>query len=201
MDALVFATQNPGKVKEMRRILADLNIVIKSADEAGFTQEIEETGETFEENALLKARIVVHKLNIWTVADDTGLCVEALEGKPGVHSSRWAGNNTSDREKVDFLLKKMISLPYDNRNAYFETVVALVSPKCKVTIFKGRIYGTIPFAPQGTNRLRLPYDTIFIPDGYSKTFAEMTDDKKNSISHRGKAFSELKKYLQKLNGK
>ena len=95
----------------------------------------------------------------------------------------------------------MISVPDDNRTAYFETVVALVSPDGRETVFKGRIYGTIPLAPRGNNRPQLPYDTIFVPEGHTKTFAKMTDDEKNSISHRGKAFNDLNNYLKKINGK
>ena len=201
MDRIVFASHNPGKVKEMRRILDELNIPIQTLDEIGFTEEIQETGATFEENALLKAHTVAKKLNEWAFGDDTGICVDALGGMPGVYSARWAGEETSDQEKMDFVMKKMKMVDIHKRGAYFETALALVSPRGKELIFKGRIYGAIPSVPQGVNRPRLPYDTIFIPDGYSKTFAEMTDDEKNQISHRGKAFSDLNNYLQRINGK
>jgi len=197
MKRLVFATHNQGKVKEMKDILSGLPIKVLSAEEAGIFDDVVEDGETFEENALKKARFIVKKTGDWAVADDSGLCIEALDGAPGVHSARWAG----DREivnLVEYTLSKMRNIPIEKRKAYFESAAVLCAPDNRYWSFRGTINGVIPFEVRGVNRPKLPYDVIFIPEGHSKTFAQMSDSEKNSLSHRGTAFLQLKKCIEEI---
>jgi len=193
---LIFATHNEGKLREMKNILSDLPLEIVSAYEAGVLEEPVEDGATFADNALIKARYVAERTKEWTVADDSGLCVESLGGAPGVFSARWAGEGASGEEKADKVLKELGETPMEKRGAYFESFLALVSPAGRHWIFSGRINGWITFARQEiVVRPKLPYDAIFIPKGFDKTFGQMTDEEKNALSHRGQAFRDLKSFL------
>lgn len=189
---LIFATQNQGKLKEIKDILKDLNIEVLSLENVGITEEIAEDGKTCIENALKKASYVAKESGHWALADDTGLCIKELKGAPGVMTARWAG---AGADLVKFTLEKMKNIPQAKRQAYFETIAALVSPDNQSWTFEGRIDGQITQKPLGKNRVKLPYDLIFRPQGFKKTFAEMTDEEKNNISHRGKAFRKLKNFL------
>ena len=194
---IVFATQNPGKLHEMRQLLTGLSIEVVSAVEVGITDEVKEDAKTFEENALKKARFVAQKSKTWALADDSGICIDALDGAPGVETARWAG----PRENlIPHTLKKMKNIPEGKRQATFYSVVALVSPNGEEHIFKGEIHGELTTTPHGIALPQLPYDVIFIPKGYKQTFAQMPAELKNSISHRGLAFIELKKFLQSVPG-
>lgn len=195
---LVFATHNPGKVKEMRQILAGLKIEVVSAEEASIREDVREDGKTFTENSLKKALFFAQKSGHWAVADDSGLCIKALNNRPGVFSARWAGTGKIGEEIVNHTLKKMEGVPKSQRQAWFETVVALASPDGRFYTFSGKIEGTIPLHPAGRPRSKLPYDVIFAPKGYGKTFAQMSDRKKNSLSHRGQAFRQLRKFMEKI---
>lgn len=195
---LVFATHNPGKVTEMRAILAGLSVEIASADEVGVHEDVIEDGVTFAENALKKARFVSQRTGKWAVADDSGLSIDALDGAPGVFSARWAGEGATGDQLVAYTLNELQGVPEHRRTAWFETAAALVSPDGQEWTFSGRLDGMIPLSPRGTPRDRLPYDVIFIPEGHAKTFAEMSDDEKNSLSHRGDAFRQLKEFLAQV---
>lgn len=194
---LVFATHNPGKLKEMKAILADLNIEVMSADEAGVAEDVVEDGKTFSDNALKKAQFVTEKTGEWAVADDSGICIKALNNAPGVISARWAGHNASDKEITEHALAQMKSIPESQRDAYMESTAALASPDGKYWIFTGKVEGRIALTPAGQPRQNMPYDSIFIPRGYQQTFAEMSAEEKNSLSHRGTAFRLLKEFIQK----
>lgn len=197
MKRIIFATHNQGKVKEMKDILSGLPVEVLSAEEAGISEDVVEDGKTFEENALKKARFIAEKTGDWAVADDSGLCIESLGGAPGVHSARWAG----DREianLVEYTLEKMKDIPAEKRDAYFESAAVLCAPDGRHWSFRGTVNGMIPFEARGKNRPKLPYDVIFIPEGYGKTFAEMSDGEKNSLSHRGAAFLQLKKCVEEI---
>lgn len=194
---IVFATQNKGKLIEMKVLLSDWEVI--SASEAGVSEEIVEDGKTFIDNSLKKARYVAERTNEWAVADDSGLCIKALDGAPGVYSARWAGENADDMDLVNYTLAKMKNVLEPERQAWFESAVALVSPDGKEYVFSGRINGSIALAPAGKNRPKLPYDLIFRPTGEERTFAQMSDAEKNSMSHRGLAFKKLKEFLVKNN--
>ncbi|MFA6042159.1 MAG: RdgB/HAM1 family non-canonical purine NTP pyrophosphatase [Patescibacteria group bacterium] len=195
---LVFATHNPGKIPEMQAILAGLPLTVCSADDAGVHEDVVEDGQTFAENALKKARFVAKQSGEWAVADDSGLCIAALDGKPGVYSARWAGESVSGDALIAYTLAALKTVPEGKRQAWFESCAALVAPDGREWTFSGKITGIIPLTPRGTPRPKLPYDTIFIPDGHGRTFAEMSDTEKNSLSHRGQAFGELRKFLQEI---
>ncbi len=192
---LIFATHNSGKIKEMKEILSDLPIRVLSAEEAGVFEEPEENGKTFSENALKKAKFVADKTGEWTIADDSGICIDALDGEPGVYSARYAGEGKTDEELINFVLDKIKNIPEGERSSYFATAAVLVSPERQEYVFEGRVNGKISLEKKGIPRPKLPYDVIFIPEGYEKTFAEMSDKKKNSLSHRGKAFRKVKEFL------
>ncbi|MEK7580357.1 MAG: RdgB/HAM1 family non-canonical purine NTP pyrophosphatase [Patescibacteria group bacterium] len=194
---IIFATHNEGKVKEMRALLSDLKIDVLSSEEAGMVEEVEEDGFTLEENAFKKAKSVAAKTGEWVIADDSGLFIEALNGAPGIHSARWAGEIQKDDDLMIYTLDKMKNVLDGKRNAYFETALALCAPDGRYWIFFGRDDGEIAKNPRGGNiRSKLPYDQIFIPKGHSQTFAEMTDEEKNKLSHRGRAFQEFKKWVE-----
>jgi XTP/dITP diphosphohydrolase len=187
---LVFATNNAHKLNEVRAI-AGLCFSILSLKELNCFDEIPETGETLIANALLKAEYVYNKFHHNCFADDTGLEIEALGGKPGVFSARYAGKNCSFQENVRKVLHEMKS--ETNRKACFKTVVALIL-NGKNFFFEGKIDGEILHAERGTNGFG--YDPIFKPSNYEKTFAEMTDVEKNSISHRALAMKQFIDFLQ-----
>jgi XTP/dITP diphosphohydrolase len=193
---IIFATKNKGKLIEMKKILKGFDIV--SMEEAGVKDEIREDKKTFRENALKKAKFVARRTKSWTIADDSGLCIKALNGAPGVKSARWAGKNASGDDLIKKTLQKMEGISGLKRQAYFESAAALVSPNGKSWVFSGRTYGQITIIPKGKALPELPYDVIFIPQGKNKTFAQMSQKEKNTLSHRGLAFKKLKEFLNKL---
>ena len=180
----------------MKKILAGHEVV--SMAEAGIHDDIVEDGVTFEENALKKATFIFNRLKSWIIADDSGLCIEALDNAPGVYSARWAGENSSDQAKVDKTLMEMKDVPEGKRGAFFESAAVLLSPDGKEYVFSDRVYGKIALAPHGTPLSKLPYDSIFIPEGCEQTFAEMPAEVKNAMSHRGLAFKKLKEFLDTI---
>lgn len=195
---LIFATHNIGKVKEIRTLLEGLPVEVMSADEAGVREDVVEDGATFQENALKKARFVAERTGEWAVADDSGVCIEVLGGKPGVHSARWAGEDATDEVMVGHTLRAVEDVPEGKREAWFESAVALVAPDGREWTFVGKVNGCIAIQPRGINRPKLPYDLIFIPEGHDRTFAEMSDVEKNSMSHRGRAFQKLREFMSTI---
>jgi len=198
MKKLIFATHNQGKVQEVKEILKDINmdIEIVSLQEAGIKDEIVEDGKTMEQNALKKAREIAKKTNEYAIGEDTGLCIDALGGDPGVRTARWADGEAEHNNLYEYCIQQMIDVPAGKRQAYFETALALVSPSGQEWVFKGLVDGEIAEQPKGEPRPGLPYDMVFIPGDYESTFAEMSDEEKNALSHRGKAFQEFKKFLK-----
>lgn len=194
---IVFATHNAGKVKEVREILTGLRVEIVGADEAGITEVIPETGETFQENALQKASFVWDRLGGWVMADDSGICATALYDRPGVYSARWTGENAPAEKWVEKMLEEMRLVPEERRTAYFKTAAVLRNPDGRCWVFLGVVDGTITTELRGIFHPKLPYDVLFIPVGYDRTFAEMTAVEKNAISHRGRAFTRLRQFLLK----
>ncbi len=188
---IVIATNNKHKVEEIRNLVGD-RIKIISLSELGCKEDIPETGETLEENARQKARYIWEKYGKDCFADDTGLMVDALDGKPGVYSARFAGEKCSFDDNIDLMLEMMEGKT--NRKAYFSTVICLIE-QGEEKIFEGSCPGSILTERYG--RGGFGYDPIFIPDGYGESFAEMSLEEKNKISHRGKATDKLIKYLLK----
>ncbi len=186
-NTIVAATGNAHKLKEIRAILQDWNII--SEKEAGFVGDVEETGLTFAENAELKARAVCNQTGLPALADDSGLCVEALGGAPGVYSARYSGGG--DKENRALLLKNMQTI--SDRRAYFCCAVALVFPDGKVLRAEGCTFGTILQEERGENGFG--YDSLFFSDDLQKSFGQAGEEEKNSVSHRGRALKELIKLL------
>ena len=190
---IILATHNSSKVKEISQLMSNHEII--SMDDIGITEDVVEDGDSFEANALKKARFVADQVDEWVFADDSGMCIDALNGQPGIHSSRWAGDNKTDREKAEFTLDKMKDTPVDERRASFNTVAALIAPDGKEQVFEGTLRGEIMTELCGPIRPHLPYDCLFKPGGYDQTYAEISQDEKCRISHRGIAFGKLIKYL------
>ena len=189
MKSLVFATNNRHKLKEVRAILQDKFNIISLA-EIGCFEEIPETSPTIEGNAVQKAQYIVDHFNTACFADDTGLEVEALDGRPGVYSARYAGEAATYDDNVDKLLEELKDK--SNRKARFKSVIAMIAGGREL-LFEGIINGTILQERRGTSGFG--YDPVFVPEGYDQTFAEMPPALKNTISHRALAVDELVKYL------
>ena len=187
---LVFATNNVHKLSELRAIAGNRFSII-SLKELGCFDEIPETGETLQENALQKANYIHNKFHCNCFADDTGLEIEVLNGNPGVYSARYAGEHCSFKDNIRKVLQELQGI--ENRKACFKTVIALILNEQNY-FFEGKIEGEIMETEKGTNGFG--YDPIFKPLGYNKTFAEMTDVEKNSISHRALATQKLNDFLQ-----
>jgi XTP/dITP diphosphohydrolase len=158
--------------------------------------EVVEDGETFEENALKKARVMAYSTGIVTLADDSGLCVDALDGRPGVHSARYAGDNASDEEKYLRVLEEMEGVPDSGRSARFVCALALVAPDGDEKLFRGVCEGRITREPRGSSGFG--YDPIFYFEEAGCTFAEMDRESKNRVSHRGRALRQFADFLRKL---
>ena len=182
---LLFATSNKNKVLEIKKVLPK-EFNIKSLDDIGFCEEIPENENTIEGNAIFKANYMYKKYNLNVFADDTGLEVDSLNGKPGVHSARYAGISKNSRDNINKLLKKLKNKK--NRKARFKTVIALIL-NSKIHTFEGIVEGIITKKPKGENGFG--YDPVFIPSGYTKTFGELSIEEKNSISHRSLAMNKL----------
>ncbi len=188
---IVFATNNANKLKEIKDIVED-RFEILSLNDINCHEEIEETGNTFQENALIKAKHVKLKYGYDCFADDSGLEVEALNGEPGIFSSRYAGENGNSTANINKLLTNLQGA--ENRKARFHTVIALIL-NGETYYFEGTVSGTIIDDKRGGNGFG--YDPVFIPDGYQKTFAEIEEKEKNRISHRAKATEKLIQFLKK----
>jgi XTP/dITP diphosphohydrolase len=187
---LVLATRNAAKLLELRRILAPLVAVeVIGLDDVPAFEEVPETGATFVENALIKAREAVLRTGLPAVADDSGLTVAALNGMPGVLSARWAGSAASDPANLRLVLEQIADVPDARRAATFECAAVLVTPSGTEQVVRGTMSGTLLRAPRGSNGFG--YDPIFVPDGDTRTTAEMTPAEKDAISHRGRAFRAL----------
>lgn len=189
---LIFATHNKNKVKEVNSLMpATINLL--SLDDVNFTGEIEETEDTIEGNALLKARTVYERTGMNCFADDSGLLVDALNGAPGVYSARYAGEQKNDADNIEKLLKELSH--ETRRKAHFKTVMAVVINN-EQHLFEGIITGTIIHEKRGTKGFG--YDPVFMPDGYTKTFAEMSLEEKSAISHRAIALNKVIAFLRTL---
>ena len=192
MNKIIFATGNKDKMKEIRMILSDLDVEILSMKEAGISVDIEENGTTFEENALIKAKAVAAYTDAIVLADDSGLEIDYLNKEPGVYSARYAGDAHNSEANMKKLLKDMEGI--ENRKAQFRTVFVLIIDG-KEHLFEGIVKGEITKNRKGASGFG--YDPIFIPEGYTQTFAEMGNELKNKISHRALATNKLCKFLMR----
>ena len=191
----VIASNNKKKIEELERILNPLEIYTKTAEQLGKElPAVEETGATFEENAELKAKAACESTGFPAIADDSGLVIDALGGKPGVLSARYAGEGATDEEKINKILAEMMTSGSSDRSAHFECVICCYFPNGDKIFAHGRCDGTIGYAPRGTNGFG--YDPIFFVEG-NKTFAELSDNQKDVMSHRGKALKDLSVQLRK----
>ena len=188
---LVLASQNQKKLKEMGEILSQLGVEVCLQSEAGVNVDVEETGTTFEENSLLKARAVMEASGLPAIADDSGLCVDALNGAPGVYSARYGGEGLDDVGRYQLLLRNLKGQP---RGAKFVSVITCCFPNGDVITARGECPGTITFAPMGEGGFG--YDPVFFIPGLKKTFAQLTAEAKNAISHRGNALEVFKVKLE-----
>ena len=195
-DKILVATRNRGKINEIRALLQGISIELSSLDSFPELPDVIEDGETFEENALKKARVIALSTEIAALADDSGLCVDALNGRPGVLSARYAGEGASDEEKCVRILEEMKDIPDVLRTARFICVLALVAPNGGEKLFKGVCEGKIIREMRGA--AGFGYDPIFYHPESGCTFAEMDSEAKNRVSHRGRALREFRNYLQKL---
>ncbi|WP_236978498.1 RdgB/HAM1 family non-canonical purine NTP pyrophosphatase [Membranihabitans maritimus] len=190
-DKLLFATSNQNKLMEVQKKIGD-QFIIKDLKSIGFNGEIPETQDTIEGNAVQKATFIYEKYQINCFAEDTGLEIEALNGEPGVYSARYAGDQKSNEDNIELVLHKLKDIK--NRNARFKTVLAYIE-NGDISTFEGIIYGTITTGKSGDKGFG--YDPIFLPDGYDQTFAELSIETKNTISHRALALQKFIQYLHK----
>ncbi len=196
MKTFIIASNNKNKAAELDRILNPLGIKAVTAREAGVDLgDVEETGSTFAENALIKAKAAFEKTGVPCVADDSGLAVDALNGEPGVYSARYAGENATDEDRINKLLKNLEGVPEEKRTAHFVCSVCCIIDNDKVITAEGTCDGTIAKEPVGNDGFG--YDPVFITDG-NKSFAQLTPDEKDAVSHRGRALRQLYSKLSKV---
>jgi XTP/dITP diphosphohydrolase len=197
MNRVIISSSNKGKIKEIKNILSKFDVNIISKDDIGYGSfDVIEDGTTLEMNAEKKA------IELWkltggiVIADDTGLFVEALNGNPGVYSARYAGDNSTYEDNNNLLLEKMKDMEGSKRKAYFKTVIVVIDDKGKSHIAEGICNGEIAYELSGENGFG--YDPLFVPEGFERTFAEMNDEEKNTVSHRGKAVRNLANIFGKI---
>ncbi|MBW2466785.1 MAG: XTP/dITP diphosphatase [Deltaproteobacteria bacterium] len=187
VNIIVLATRNAGKVREFQQLLKDFPVEIKSLSDFGPIPEVEEDGSTFDDNAYKKALFTAKALGLPAIADDSGLVVEALGGAPGVLSARYAGKNAADKDNIAKLLREMEGV--SDRRAAFECVISIAVPSGPALTYEGRCEGQITREPKGD--AGFGYDPVFFFPEYNRTFAELSSEEKNRVSHRGKALGEV----------
>jgi XTP/dITP diphosphohydrolase len=194
MPKLLLATFNPGKIREYRLLLDGLGYEITTLAEEGIAEVVAESGKTYEQNARIKATTYANSCQVLTLADDSGLEIDALNGEPGVNSARFAGEAATDGDKVRLLLAKLEGVPWEKRAACYKCVIAIASPQGHCDICYGECCGLIALEPKGENGFG--YDPIFFLPGRGKTMAELPLEVKNQISHRGRASQKARQVLQ-----
>ena len=194
-ERIVLATRNTHKVSELQRILsaAGLAVDLVGLEEFPGAPEVAETESSFAGNALLKARAIADFTGLPAIADDSGLCVDALNGMPGIYSARWAGRHGDDRANLELVLGQMADVPDTRRGAQFVCAAAWVVPGLSEHVIEGVLEGSLARAPRGSHGFG--YDPIFVPQGYALTTAELRPEEKDAISHRGQAFRSLAQFM------
>lgn len=193
-QTIVLATRNKGKTRELKALLKPFPIDIKNLDDFGPIPEVIEDGMTFDDNAYKKASFTARVLGHAAMADDSGLCVEALNGAPGIYSARFAGNNATDADNVRKMLQELENKK--NRNAAFQCVISIAVPTGAALTYEGECKGIITSKPAGNNGFG--YDPLFFYPGLNKTFAQLTIEEKSRVSHRGKALSQIAEEMDKI---
>jgi XTP/dITP diphosphohydrolase len=196
IEKIVAATANPKKLEELKRLLDDFGLEVLSPGSFNRLEEVEETGTTFEENAHLKALSYAKQTGMPCVADDSGLEVDALDGAPGIYSSRYAGTGADGSALCGKLLREIHNVPEGKRGAGFQCSIAFANDGKVVLLAQGEVRGRIIREMRGSNGFG--YDPVFVPEGFEKTFAEMEPDEKDSLSHRAKALAAFKEKLKRL---
>lgn len=194
IKVIVLATRNAGKMSELQQLLQGFPVEIKNLNDFGPIPEVKEDGATFDDNAYKKASFTAKVLGLPAIADDSGLVVEALDGAPGVKSARYAGNKATDQENIKKLLREMAGK--SNRKAAFECVISIAVPSGPALTYEGRCKGEITTEPHGD--MGFGYDPVFYYPPYGKTFAEISSEEKNMVSHRGKALQEVAAEFNKV---
>ena len=194
---IILATRNPSKALQVQKIFEGSNVQVQTLDDVGIEGEGFEDGTTLEENAFKKA-LYAHEKSIgtWTMSDDTGIFINALNGEPGIRAARWAGD-VSTEETTRYCLMRLEGIT--DRSAIFRTAVVLISPEAKKYIFTGEVSGHLLETPRVAAQPKMPYSPLFVPDGENLCWAEMSTEYENRISHRGKAFRQVQKFLATLN--
>lgn len=192
---LLLATNNQGKIREYKSLLKNIPLDLVTLAEEGITTIVDEVGESLEENARLKATVIAAESRLLTLADDSGLEVDALGGEPGRLSARYAGEDASDQDRVLYLLSRLEDVPWQKRSAQFRCVIALAKPEGEVELCSGECRGFITFEPKG--KQGFGYDPVFYLPELGKTMAELPLETKNRVSHRGKAARKVVELLQK----
>ena len=192
---IVLSTRNPSKAEQIKAVFGGSLISILTLDEAKIVGQGTEDGTTLAENALKKA-MFVHEANpnVWAMADDTGIFIDALDDKPGVQTADWNGGNKETSQMTSWILEQLKDVK--DRSATFKTVVAIVSPEGEQHFFSGEVRGVILESPRPKTQPKMPYAPIFMPNGTDKVWAEMTVEEENKISHRGKAFKQARAFLE-----
>jgi len=196
MPKLLLASTNPGKIKEYRLLLGDLGYQITTLAEQGISKTATEPGNSYEQNAQWKAATYAKSSQLITLADDSGLEVDALDGEPGIHSARFAGKDATDSDRVRALLARLNGIPREKRTAHFKCVIAIVTPKGQLELCYGECHGIIAFEAKGENGFG--YDPIFYLPEIGKTLAEIPLGLKNQISHRAQAAQKARQVLQQV---
>lgn len=206
MDKLIFASTNPGKIAELKRFAKEYDTEVLSLEDIGFDQEIEETGQTFKQNAQIKVEAILEYVkdqgdykDLWIIGDDSGLMIDALDGQPGVHSRRWAGYEMQDQELVDYCLERMKKVPSEERLAQFVSMIALIKQGEPIKFFAGKTQGTIAERVEPGVKLipGYPYRQLFILKSSGKLIGDPESYNPNELTHRQKSFKALFKYLNK----
>ena len=192
MKQIILASNNPNKLREMKEKLGAFGIDVISQKEAGIDVDVEETGTTFEENAVLKASTIYDIIKKPVIADDSGLEIDALDGAPGVYSHRFAGENATDDDRINKVLTLLKDVPEEKRTARFRCCICFIDENGEKHIFNGTAEGKIGFEKVGENGFG--YDPIFVYEG--KTFASLTSEEKNNVSHRGRAVKQFEEFLR-----
>ncbi len=193
---IILSTRNQSKAEQIKAVFGGLPVQILTLEDAGVSGEAVEDGATLKENALKKAFFAWEQTKKWSIADDTGIFIDALNGEPGIHSARWAGEKATTEEIMNFTLEKLKDVPLENRTAAFKTVALVVDPfGSEAFSFTGVVKGRILFEPRTACQPKMPYSAIFKPDAHTKVWAEMTVEEENVISHRGQAFRHVRDFL------